>query len=56
MGHLFKCPNGHPFFIGECGGPTDESKCLECGERVGGQGHRLAAGNTAASELLAEPA
>jgi hypothetical protein len=33
-------PNGHPFAIGNCGGATQESKCPECGEAIGGSGPR----------------
>ena len=47
-GHMMRCPNGHDYFIGNCGGATEESRCTECGETIGGCGHRLAPGNTAA--------
>lgn len=39
--HWYQCPNGHPYFIGECGGAMEESRCNECGERIGGTGHSL---------------
>lgn len=39
--HWYECPNGHPYFIGECGGAMQEATCIECGERVGGGGHAL---------------
>ena len=35
-GHFFKCPNGHLFVIGECGGAMEEAKCNECGAKIGG--------------------
>jgi hypothetical protein len=43
--HWFECPNGHPYFIGECGGAMQTSSCIECGEPVGGSSHRLLASN-----------
>jgi hypothetical protein len=39
--HWFECPNGHPFFIGECGGAMQTSRCNECGEAIGGSNHNL---------------
>lgn len=39
--HWYECPNGHPYFIGECGGAMQTATCPECGERVGGQNHQL---------------
>ncbi|KAJ1528977.1 hypothetical protein ONE63_007344 [Megalurothrips usitatus] len=50
-GHWFKCRNGHPYFIGECGGAMEESKCNECGAPIGGRNHTLRADNTLASEI-----
>lgn len=43
--HWHECANGHPFFIGECGGAMQESVCIECGAPVGGAGHNLSSGN-----------
>jgi hypothetical protein len=43
----YTCPNGHPFAIGNCGGATQESKCPECGEAIGGSGHNLLSTNKA---------
>jgi hypothetical protein len=43
----FTCPNGHPFAIGNCGGATQESRCPECNEPIGGTGHTLLASNKA---------
>ncbi|QRV96757.1 Zinc finger, NF-X1-type [Ceratobasidium sp. AG-Ba] len=45
-GHFYECVNGHPYVIGECGGAMEESRCPECGTRVGGQGHQAVTGNT----------
>lgn len=38
-GHWFECPNGHLYAIGECGGAVEESKCPECGSKIGGTRH-----------------
>lgn len=46
QGHFFKCPNGHPYVIGNCGGATEQSRCPECGASIGGTQHQLASGNT----------
>uniref|UniRef100_UPI0037E8EFFF E3 ubiquitin-protein ligase rnf213-alpha n=1 Tax=Semicossyphus pulcher TaxID=241346 RepID=UPI0037E8EFFF len=42
MGSLkwYHCPNGHPCTIGECGQPTQEGRCLDCGVLIGGLNHR----------------
>jgi hypothetical protein len=50
-GHWFKCPNGHPYAIGECGGAMQQSSCPECGAVVGGGSHQLAAGNAVADDF-----
>lgn len=44
-GAWYKCKNGHPYVIGECGGAMQEAKCPDCGETIGGANHALAAGN-----------
>ncbi|XP_028940022.1 E3 ubiquitin-protein ligase RNF213, partial [Antrostomus carolinensis] len=36
----YKCANGHPCTVGECGRPVETSRCLDCGAPVGGQQHR----------------
>ena len=51
QGHFYKCPNGHSYVIGECGGATQVSTCPECGASIGGSQHRLTSGNTQAVEL-----
>jgi hypothetical protein len=43
--HWYECPNGHPYFIGECAGAMQTSRCLECGATVGGQSHQLESTN-----------
>ena len=44
-GHWYKCPNGHIYAIGECGGANQQRSCPECGATIGGEHHRLAKGN-----------
>ena len=43
-GHWYRCVNGHPFTIGECGRPMESTVCPECGAPVGGQHHATAEG------------
>ena len=50
-GHWFKCPNGHIYAIGECGGAMEKSKCPECKEDIGGSKHKLVEGNQLAPEM-----
>ncbi|XP_073956530.1 NFX1-type zinc finger-containing protein 1-like [Choristoneura fumiferana] len=50
-GHWFKCPKGHFYCIGECGGAMEESRCPECGAKIGGRSHTLTAGNRHAPEM-----
>lgn len=38
-GHLYTCQNRHPFTIGECSMPMEETRCSECGAAVGGTDH-----------------
>ena len=51
QGHWFKCPNGHFYCIGECGGATEIAKCPECGARIGGESHALLPDNRLAPEM-----
>lgn len=41
----YACPNGHIYYIGNCGRAYVLSKCPECGTVIGGQGHIAAEGN-----------
>ena len=41
-GHWFKCPNGHYYVIGECGGAMQRGKCPDCKAEIGGDNHALA--------------
>lgn len=50
-GHVFKCPNGHYYVIGDCGGAMEESVCIDCKAVVGGHNHNLVAGNLHTGDL-----
>ncbi|XP_052414800.1 NFX1-type zinc finger-containing protein 1 [Carassius gibelio] len=50
-GHWYKCPNGHVYAIGECGGAMEQSKCPECDAAIGGTNHNLIQGNAVATEM-----
>jgi hypothetical protein len=50
--HWYECPNGHAYFIGECGGAMQESRCNECGALIGGTSHHLVASNRPATNFL----
>ena len=50
-GHWFKCPNGHYYCIGECGGAMELAKCPECKADIGGTSHQLTSGNVHAREM-----
>lgn len=43
-GHWYTCENGHPFTVGECGMPMEETRCPQCGSPIGGRHHRPAQG------------
>jgi hypothetical protein len=51
-GHLNRCPNGHLYIIGECGGAMQRGRCAECGAAIGGEGHRLESTNRRVDEGL----
>ena len=50
-GHWYRCVNGHPFTIGECGAPMETAQCPQCGERIGGSGHQAVAGVEHAADI-----
>ncbi|KAJ6642433.1 NFX1-type zinc finger-containing protein 1, partial [Pseudolycoriella hygida] len=50
-GHWFKCPNGHFYMIGECGGAMQIATCNECGATIGGNNHSLLADNQFGGEM-----
>ncbi|KAK3256804.1 hypothetical protein CYMTET_34083, partial [Cymbomonas tetramitiformis] len=51
MSHLtwYKCPKGHMYAVGECGGPMQLGRCPECKTVIGGVDHESAAGNSRVS-------
>ena len=51
-GHWYECPNGHRYFIGECGGAMEQGICNECGEVIGGGSHSLLPTNRAVANDL----
>ena len=55
-GHWYTCANGHPFTIGECGGPMEEARCPQCGAAIGGHHHVMVGGAQRAEELEREAA
>ncbi|KAJ2898170.1 P-loop containing nucleoside triphosphate hydrolase protein [Zalerion maritima] len=38
-GHWYRCVNGHPFTVGECGMPMERARCPDCRGRIGGSNH-----------------
>ncbi|KAJ7332316.1 hypothetical protein JRQ81_014496 [Phrynocephalus forsythii] len=50
-GHWFKCPNGHIYVIGGCGGAMQRSRCPDCQETIGGENHALEPSNQLAPEM-----
>ena len=50
---FFKCPNGHPYGIGDCTRPNQKGKCLDCGAAIGAQIYNvLQQGNVAMDQLI----
>lgn len=50
-GHWFKCPKGHIYAIGDCGGANQVGQCPDCKSGIGGTNHQLIAGNQLAREM-----
>ncbi|KAK4519913.1 uncharacterized protein ATC70_010157 [Mucor velutinosus] len=44
-GRWFVCENQHPYYVGECGGATEVSKCPECDAPIGGTQHKVVESN-----------
>ncbi|CAC5363743.1 RNF213 [Mytilus coruscus] len=43
---MFKCPNGHPYLVGNCGRPVQGNVCKKCRKPIGGVRYNvLAEGN-----------
>ncbi|GLA69291.1 hypothetical protein AtubIFM55763_009243 [Aspergillus tubingensis] len=53
-GHWYYCENGHPFAVGECGMPMEESRCPQCEAPVGGLNHEFAQGIRRADDMDVE--
>lgn len=51
QGHWFKCPKGHIYAIGGCGGAMQRSTCPDCRAVIGGANHTLEEGNELAPEM-----
>ncbi|XP_076008326.1 E3 ubiquitin-protein ligase rnf213-beta isoform X2 [Genypterus blacodes] len=47
---MYRCANGHPVFVGECGRPVVLSSCPDCGVPVGGEKHAPVQGFTPGGE------
>jgi hypothetical protein len=50
-GHWYRCANGHPFTVGECGMPMQTARCPQCDAPIGGQNHAPAAGVVNAEDI-----
>ncbi|KAK0307764.1 hypothetical protein LTR82_015801 [Friedmanniomyces endolithicus] len=50
-GHWYRCANGHPFTVGECGMPMQLARCPACGAGIGGQHHQPTEGVQAAHDI-----
>ena len=44
-GGYYRCICGYPYAVGECGGPMQRAPCPKCQSNIGGEQHRLEAGN-----------
>ncbi|KAI8381418.1 P-loop containing nucleoside triphosphate hydrolase protein [Radiomyces spectabilis] len=44
-GRWFVCENRHPYFIGDCGGATEISRCPQCDVLIGGVDHKVVESN-----------
>jgi hypothetical protein len=53
-GHWYRCANGHPFTIGECGMPMEATRCPQCNAPIGGQNHAPEAGVQSAVDIERE--
>lgn len=47
--HWYACPNGHRFYIGNCGQAMQTAVCNECGSGIGGGSGSLRSSNVASS-------
>ncbi|XP_072169617.1 NFX1-type zinc finger-containing protein 1-like [Diadema setosum] len=50
-GNWFKCPQGHVYATGECGGATVQSTCPDCSSTTGGRFHAFRPDNCLARKM-----
>ncbi|KAF4718961.1 hypothetical protein FOZ62_028407 [Perkinsus olseni] len=55
-GHWYACPNDHPYFIADCGGANQVTRCPDCGASIGGTGYRIERGNRFMADFTGEGA
>jgi hypothetical protein len=53
-GHWYRCENGHPFTVGECGAPMETTRCPQCNSPIGGANHQAADGVQHAGDIERE--
>lgn len=53
-GHWYRCVNGHPFTIGNCGMPVQTARCPQCAAPIGGSHYQPAAGVQHARDIEEE--
>ena len=53
-GHWYRCENGHPFTVGECGMPMQTARCPQCNAPIGGRNHQPAEGVEQAGDIEQE--
>ena len=51
----YRCPNGHPYTVGECTRPMVESYCIQCNAQIGGRNHISSAGNVRIQPMESVP-
>jgi hypothetical protein len=49
-GGWYECPNGHTYYVSECGRPTQEYVCPTCKAKIGGLDHILDTSNKQAAK------
>jgi len=54
-GHMYRCPAGHAYLVGDCGATNEVGTCPECGVPIGGSYAGPARGNERDPNYLAGP-